>query len=241
VAGASSVPANLTLAPNFSTLGLGLQDPLQAFSRLGVVVAILTIFAIMLADFFDTMGTVTGVAAQAGLAREDGSVPGAQRVLAVDSIAAIAGGAGGVSSNTTYIESAAGVAEGGRTGFASVVTGALFLVAILLAPLTQLIPLFVTAPALVLVGYLMFTLVRDIPFDDIEDGLPALLTMVLMPLTFNITVGIGAGFISWVFLKVMRRKFGEIHWLMWLVAIAFLIYFLTTWITGIISPAPPAA
>ena len=241
VAGASSVPTNLTLAPNFSTLGLGLQDPLQVFSRLGVVVAILTIFAIMLADFFDTMGTVTGVAAQAGLAREDGSVPGVQRVLAVDSIAAIAGGAGGVSSNTTYIESAAGVAEGGRTGFASVVTGALFLVAILLAPLTQLIPLFVTAPALVLVGYLMFTLVRDIPFDDIEDGLPALLTMVLMPLTFNITVGIGAGFISWVFLKVMRRKFGEIHWLMWLVAIAFLIYFLTTWITGMMAPAPPPA
>ena len=87
--------------------------------------------------------------------------------------------------------------------------------------MTQLIPIFVTAPALVLVGYLMFTLVRDIPFDDIEDGLPALLTMVLMPLTFNITVGIGAGFISWVFLKVVRRKFGEIHWLMWLVAIAF--------------------
>ena len=153
------------------------------------------------------MATVTGLAAQAGLAREDGSVPGVQRVLAVDSIAAIAGGAGGVSSNTTYIESAAGVAEGGRTGFTSVVTGALFLVAILLAPLTQLIPLFVTAPALVLVGYLMFTLVRDIPFDDLEDGLPALLTVILMPLTFNITVGIGAGFVTLGrSLKIVRRQ-----------------------------------
>ena len=239
LAGVTAVPANLNLTPSFATLGLGLQDPLQVFN-LGIVVAILTIFAIMLADFFDTMGTVTGLSAQAGLAREDGSVPGVQRVLAVDSVAAIAGGAGGVSSNTTYIESAAGVAEGGRTGFTAVVTGILFLVAILLAPLTQLIPLFATAPALVLVGYLMFTLIRDIPVDDIEDGLPALLTMILMPLTFNITVGIGAGFIAWVFLKVARGKWAQVHWLMWLVAIAFLIYFMTTWITGIVSPPPPA-
>jgi adenine/guanine/hypoxanthine permease len=240
LAGVTAVPADLTLTPSFATLGLGLQDPLQAFN-LGIVVAILTIFAIMLADFFDTMGTVTGLSAQAGLAREDGSVPGVKRVLAVDSVAAIAGGAGGVSSNTTYIESAAGVAEGGRTGFTAVVTGILFLVAILLAPLTQLIPLFATAPALVLVGYLMFTLIRDIPVDNIEDGLPALLTMILMPLTFNITVGIGAGFISWVFLKVARGKWSEVHWLMWLVAIAFVIYFMTTWITGIVSPPPPPA
>ena len=113
---------NLVTTPNFSTLGLGLQDPFQAFAKLGFISAILTIFAIMLSDFFDTMGTVTGIAAEAGLARADGSVPGVGRVLMVDSVAAIAGGVGGVSSNTTYIESAAGVADGGRTGFASVVT-----------------------------------------------------------------------------------------------------------------------
>jgi AGZA family xanthine/uracil permease-like MFS transporter len=239
VAGVTQLPSNPVFAPNFSTIGLGLQDPFQVFVRLNLLVALLTVFAIMLADFFDTMGTITGVAAEAGLAREDGSVPGAQRVLAVDSVAAIAGGFGGVSSNTTYIESAAGVAEGGRTGFASVVTGALFLVAILLAPLTQLIPVVVTAPALVLVGYLMFTLVKDIPIGDVEEGLPALLTMILMPLTFNITVGIGAGFIAWVFIKVVRGKWREVHWLMWLVAGAFVVYFLTTWLTGVISP--PAA
>ena len=240
LAGVTSVPANLTFTPNFGTLGLGIQDPLQIFARVNVIVALLTIFAILLADFFDTMGTVTGVAAQAGLARPDGSVPNIQRVLAVDSVAAAAGGFAGVSSNTTYIESAAGVAEGGRTGFTSVVTGLLFLVAILLAPLTQLIPLFATAPALVLVGYLMFTLVSDIPIGDVEEGLPALLTMLLMPLTFNITVGIGAGFIAWVFIKVVRGKWSQVPWLMWLVAIAFLIYFLTTFITGLVSP-PPAA
>jgi AGZA family xanthine/uracil permease-like MFS transporter len=239
LAGVTQVPSPLTLTPSFATLGLGLQDPFQVFVRLNVIVALLTIFAIMLADFFDTMGTVTGLAQQAGLAREDGSVPGVNRVLAVDSVAAIAGGAGGVSSNTSYIESSAGVAEGGRTGFASVVTGALFLVAMLLAPLTQLIPVVVTAPALVLVGYLMFTLVRDIRVDNVEDGLPALLTMILMPLTFNITVGIGAGFIAWVFIKVVRGKWGDVPLLMWVVAAAFLVYFLTAWITGIVSPPPP--
>ena len=241
VAGVTRVPDPITLTPSFATLGLGLQDPFQVFARLNVIVALLTVFAIMLADFFDTMGTVTGLSQQAGLSREDGSVPGVNRVLAVDSVAAIAGGAGGVSSNTSYIESAAGVAEGGRTGFASVVTGGLFLVAMLLAPLTQFIPVVVTAPALVLVGYLMFTLIRDIPVDDVEDGLPALLTMILMPLTFNITVGIGAGFITWVFLKVVRGKMSEVPLLMWLVAAAFLVYFLTTFITNYIAPPPPAA
>jgi len=122
----------------------------NVFSTLPLLVAILVIFAIMLTDFFDTMGTVTGVAAEAGLTREDGSVPGVGRVLLVDSIAAFVGGAAGVSSNTTYIESAAGVAEGGKTGFTSVVTGVLFLLAIFLAPLAGIIPSQATAPALVL-------------------------------------------------------------------------------------------
>ena len=111
-------------------------------------------------------------------------------------IAAFVGGAAGTSSNTTYIESAAGVAEGGRTGFTSVVTGVLFLLAIFLAPLARIVPLSATAPALVLVGYLMFTQIKDIAVENIEDGLPALLTMILMPLTYDITVGIGAGFIT---------------------------------------------
>jgi AGZA family xanthine/uracil permease-like MFS transporter len=231
LAGVQSVDTSKLVATvNFSTLGLGLQDPFQVFAKLGVLTAVLTIFAIMLSDFFDTMGTVTGIAAEAGLAKPDGSVPGIGRVLMVDSVAAIAGGFGGVSSNTTYIESAAGVAEGGRTGFASVVTGVLFLLAIFLSPIAGLIPTQATAPALVLVGYLMFTLVKDIPVADLEDGLPALLTMILMPLTYDITVGIGAGFISWVLLKVVRGKVAEVHPLMWVVSIAFLVYFAKDWI-----------
>jgi AGZA family xanthine/uracil permease-like MFS transporter len=188
----------------------------------------------MLVDFFDTMGTVTGVAAEAGLANEDGSVPGAGRVLLVDSVAAAVGGLAGVSSNTTYIESAAGVAEGARTGFASVVTGVLFLLAIFLAPLAGIIPGVATAPALVLVGYLMFTLVRDIDVGDIEDGFPALLTIILMPLTYEISVGIGAGFISWVLIKVVKGRIAEIHPLMWVVSIAFLVFFAQRWIESVL-------
>jgi AGZA family xanthine/uracil permease-like MFS transporter len=221
---------DLVWSPNFSTLGIGLQDPFQAFAKLGLLTAVLTIFAIMLLDFFDTMGTVTGVAAEAGLADAEGRVPGVSRVLLVDSIAAFVGGAAGTSSNTTYIESAAGVAEGGRTGFTSVVTGALFLLAIFLAPLAGVVPAVATAPALVIVGYLMFTQIRDIPVDNVEEGLPALLTIILMPLTYDISVGIGAGFIAWTLLKVVRGKLAEIHPLMWVVSIAFLIYFAKDWI-----------
>src|SRR5439155_9061800 len=169
IVGVASIPSPLVVTPSFSTLGLGLQDPFQAFAKLGVLTALLTIFAIMLTDFFDTMGTVTGVAAEAGLSRPDGSVPGIGRVLIVDSVAAIAGGLAGISSNTTYIESAAGVADGGRTGFASVVTGVLFLLAIFLSPIAGLIPSVATAPVLVLVGYLMFTLIKDIPVAEVED------------------------------------------------------------------------
>jgi adenine/guanine/hypoxanthine permease len=226
VAGVQKVPTDFVTTPSFFPL---FPDLGNVFS-LGAVVAVLTIFAIMLSDFFDTMGTVTGVAAEAGLTDEQGRVPGIGPVLLVDSLAAVAGGAAGISSNTTYIESAAGVAEGGRTGFTSVVVGVLFLVAILAAPLVQLIPFVATGPVLILVGYLMFVLIRDVPVTDVEEGIPALLTIVLMPLTFSITNGIGAGFVAWVFIKIVLRKWAEIHPLMWLVAIAFVIYFLNNYI-----------
>ncbi|HEX5451108.1 MAG TPA: NCS2 family permease [Candidatus Limnocylindrales bacterium] len=231
--GVTSVPQDLTAAPNFSTLGQ--FDLVEPFTKLGLVTAVLTIFAIMLSDFFDTMGTVTGIAEQGGLSRPDGSVPGIGRVLLIDSIAAIMGGAAGVSSNTTYIESASGVAEGGRTGLTAVVTGILFLLAIALAPIAGIVPAQATAPALVLVGYLMFTIASDIKLDDVEDGLPALLTMILMPLTYDITVGIGAGFIAWVFIKLMKGKARDVHWLMYAVTIAFVIYFLKDWIQAIVG------
>jgi AGZA family xanthine/uracil permease-like MFS transporter len=240
-AGVAKIPDNFVLTPSFTTLGQ--VDPFEIFSVPGIslLAAILIIFSIMLTDFFDTMGTVTGVAAEAGLANEDGSVPGVGRILLVDSLAAAVGGLAGVSSNTTYIESAAGVAEGGRTGFTSIVTGVLFLLAILLAPIAGIIPGVATAPALVLVGYLMFTQVRGIDVTELEDGIPALLTMILMPLTYDITVGIGAGFVSWVLIKVVKGKASEVHALMWLVAALFLLFFLQDWILAFGQTATPAA
>jgi AGZA family xanthine/uracil permease-like MFS transporter len=195
------------------------------FTQLGFVAAALTIFSFMLTDFFDTIGTATAIVEQADLAEEDGSIPGVGRLLIVDSLGAAAGGAAGVSSNTSYIESAAGVAEGGRTGLTSVVVGVLFLVAIFLSPIAGLIPPQATAPVLILVGFLMSGLIKGIDFEDIEEGFPALLTIVLMPLTFSITVGIGAGFVMYTLIKVVKGKLADIHPLMWVVAISFLIYF----------------
>jgi AGZA family xanthine/uracil permease-like MFS transporter len=224
VLGVTQLPAQgLIQLPNFSTLGQ--FDVTKAFTTLGILGAVLTIFTIMLADFFDTMGTATAITEQAGLTTEDGRVPGIGRVLLVDSVAAIAGGAAGISSNTSYIESAAGVAEGGRTGFTSVVTGLLFVLMIFLSPLVALVPFQATAPVLILVGFLMTSLIRDIDFSDFEEGFPALLGLMLMPLTFSITVGIGAAFVSYVVIKVVKGKFAAIHPLMWVVAIAFAVYF----------------
>ena len=226
--GVTKIPDTLTASYSFSTIAQ--LDPFKVFSTMGIYVGILTIFSIMLIDFFDTMGTVTGVAEQAGLATPDGKVPGVGRVLMVDSIAAAVGGFAGTSSNTTYIESAAGVAEGGRTGFTAVVTGVLFLLAIVLSPLAGIVPSQATAPVLIVVGFLMFTLIADIDIRDLEEGIPALLTMVLMPLTYDIAIGIGAGFVSWTFIKVIRGKASAVHPLMWAVSIAFVIFFLKDWI-----------
>ncbi|MFI7134468.1 NCS2 family permease [Nonomuraea sp. NPDC050153] len=200
-------------------------DPFGAFSRISVLLAVLFVFTLLITDFFDTMGTIVGVGRQAGLVQEDGTLPRTREILLVDSIGAAAGGAGSVSSNTTYIESAAGVGEGARTGLASVVTGLLFLVAIFFAPLVKVVPYEAAAPALVVVGFLMMTSIRDIDWDDFEVAIPAFLTVVIMPFTYSISNGIGAGFISYVLIKVVRGKAREIHPLLWGVTILFVLYF----------------
>ena len=179
----------------------------------------------MLADFFDTMGTMTAIGAEAGLLDEEGVPPNTQRILVVDSLAAAAGGAAGVSSNTSYIESASGVAEGARTGLASVVTGVLFLLTTIFAPLVEVIPNEAAVPALILVGFLMMQQVKHIEWDDIEIALPAFLTIVLMPFTYSIAAGIGAGFIAYALVKAVRGKAREVHPLLWVVAALFVVYF----------------
>jgi AGZA family xanthine/uracil permease-like MFS transporter len=195
------------------------------FAQMGVVAAILAVFTLMLADFFDTMGTVVGLGREAGALDTEGRLPNIGPVFIVDSAGAILGGAMSASSNTTYIESASGISEGARTGLASVVTGVLFLFAIFLSPLAAIIPAQATAPALVVVGFLMIRAVREIPWDDIEIAIPAFLTMVLMPFTYSITNGIGAGFVAYVFIKFARGRSKEVHPLMYVAAGAFVIYF----------------
>lgn len=228
-----SWPKDWTQKPDFSLLGD--FSLFGSFERVGFVTAALLVFTLLLADFFDTMGTMTAIGAEAGLNDEDGTPEGAQKILVVDSVAAIAGGAAGVSSNTSYIESASGVGDGARTGLASIVTGVLFLLSTIFAPLVQHIPNEAAVPALVLVGFLMMSQISGISWDDPDIAIPAFLTIVLMPFTYSITAGIGAGFITYVLLKAVKGKAAEVHALLWVVAVLFVVYFsidpITRWLT----------
>jgi adenine/guanine/hypoxanthine permease len=217
------IPHNIVDVPNFGLLGH--FSLFGSFERVGFVTALLFVFTLMLADFFDTMGTMTAIGAEANLLDVEGVPPNSQRILIVDSVAAAAGGAAGVSSNTSYIESASGVGEGARTGLASVVTGALFLLATVFAPLVAIIPNEAAVPALVLVGFLMMQQVRFIDWDDVEIAIPAFLTIVLMPFTYSISVGIGAGFIAYALIKVVRGRSRMVHPLLWVVSALFVVYF----------------
>jgi len=217
------LPTSWVDKPDFGLLGH--FSLLGSFEAIGAVSAILLIFTLMLADFFDTMGTMVAIGAEAGLLDEEGNPPGSQRILVVDSIAAAAGGAASVSSNTSFIESASGVGEGARTGLASIVTGVLFLLTTFLAPLVAVVPYEAATPALVVVGFLMMQQVRGIDWDDLEIAIPAFLTIILMPFTYSITAGIGAGFIAYVVLKVVRGKARVLHPLLWVTALLFVVYF----------------
>ena len=221
-----TLPSNPFALPDFSLVGD--FNLLGSFSKIGFVSAALLIFTLLLADFFDTMGTMVAIGGEAGLLDEEGNPPGSQRILVVDSVAAIAGGMGSVSSNTSYIESAAGVGEGARTGLASVVTGVMFLLATFLSPLVAVVPYEAATPALIVVGFLMMQQVTGIDWDDMEIAIPAFLTIVLMPFSYSISVGIGAGFVAYVVVKIARRKAREIHPLLWIVAGLFVLYFCIT-------------
>jgi AGZA family xanthine/uracil permease-like MFS transporter len=217
------LPTQIIDIPSFGLLGH--FSLLGSFGAIGAVTTILLVFTLLLADFFDTMGTMVAIGDEAGLLDHEGNPPNAQKILLVDSLAAVAGGAGGVSSNTAYIESAAGVGEGARTGLASVVTGLLFLVATFLSPLVSVVPYEAATPALVVVGFLMMQQVRGIDWQDLEIAIPAFLTIVLMPFTYSITAGIGAGFVVYVLIKVVVGKASVVHPLMWVIAALFVVYF----------------
>ena len=231
--GMAVMPASLIALPDFSTFGAGLD--FSVFTRVGLATGIMTIFAIMLSDFFDTMGTVIGVGGEGGWLDRQGKLPRMNRVLLVDSLGAVFGGVASASSATTYIESAAGVAAGGRTGLTSVVTAVGFFLALFFSPLAAIVPPQATAGALIVVGYLMCGIVRDIPFGDFEEGFPALATIVAMPLTYSITNGIGAGMVSYAFIKVVRGKAAELPPALVVIAIAFVAYFAEPWLLKLLT------
>ncbi len=200
------------------------------------VAALVMVFALFMTDFFDTMGTVIGVGGEAGLLDKNGSLPNLKRVLLVDSLAAVTGGLFGASSITTYIESASGVSDGGRTGIMPTMTGFLFLISIFFAPLIAVvgggveiaegvIKYPVTAPALIVVGFLMMSVMSKIDFKDYEIAIPAFLTIIIMPFTYSISYGIGFGFISYTLIKLFRGKFRDLHPLMIIVSALFVIAF----------------
>ena len=209
-------------APDLSLLG---NVSLGAFSSIGSIAASLLVFAILLSVFFDAMGTSVGLAREAGNVDDVGNIPNLDRVLLVDAIGVSAGGAGSASSTQIFVESGTGIGEGARTGFASIVTGVLFLAAMFLTPLIYLVPFEAVAPALVIVGFMMVSQVRQIDWNDVGAAIPAFITFALMPFTYSIVNGIGAGIIAYAVIRTGQGRGREVHPLLWVVAVAFVFYF----------------
>jgi AGZA family xanthine/uracil permease-like MFS transporter len=217
-------PSQVVSTPDLSLIGD--FNVLDSWSRAGWLVCVMFIFTLMITDFFDTMGTMVAVGQEGDLLDEKGNPPRTREILLVDSVAAAAGGAASVSSNTSYIESASGVAEGARTGVANLVTGGLFLLAMFLAPLVLVVPFEAASTALVVVGFLMMTTIRQIDWTDYTIAVPAFLAITLMPFTYSISNGIGAGVITYVLLKAVTGRAREVHPILYGVAALFVLYFL---------------
>ncbi|MCT9002698.1 NCS2 family permease [Microbacterium memoriense] len=217
------LPASWVSLPDLSLVGQ--FDLFGSFGRIGALAATMLIFTLLFTNFFDAMGTFTGLSREAGLADEKGNFPRLKSALVVEGIGAVAGGATSASSNTVFIESASGIGEGARTGLANLVTGVLFLLAMFLTPLTSIVPTEIAAAALVIVGALMMSQIRHIDLTELSALIPVFLTVTVMPLTYSIANGIGAGFISWVVIRSLSGKGKKISPLLWVVAAGFVVYF----------------
>ena len=218
--------------PDLSLVG---EFSLDSVGRIGILAAVMLVFTLVFPNFFDAMGTFTGLSKQAGVADDKGNFPRLQSALVVEGAGAVVGGAASASSNTVFIESGAGIGEGARTGLASLVTGTLFLAAMFLTPLAAIVPTEVAAAALVIVGAMMASHLRDIDLADFSIALPVVLTVAVMPLSYSIANGIGVGFISWVIVRTAAGKGREISPLLWVVAAGFLLYFARGWIDSLIG------
>ncbi len=193
--------------------------------RATLAIPFFVIFSFVFVDVFDTMGTLLGTGARAGYLDEKGRLPKVNKAMLADAIGTAGGSLLGTSTVTTYIESTAGISEGGRTGFTSVVVGLLFFLTLFLAPLAGLVPTEATAPALVIVGVMMMGSVMKVDFNDFTEALPAFLTMIFMPLAYSIADGIAFGFIAFPLVKVVAGKTGQVHWLLYILAAISLVHF----------------
>ncbi|MEX7470229.1 NCS2 family permease [Mycobacterium adipatum] len=218
--------------PDLSLVG---EFSLDSFGRIGILAAVMLVFTLVFTNFFDAMGTFTGLSRQAGVADEHGNFPRLQSALVVEGAGAVVGGAASASSNTVFIESGAGIGEGARTGLASLVTGVLFLAAMFLTPLAAIVPTEVAAAALVIVGAMMASHLREIDLADFSVALPVVLTVAVMPLSYSIANGIGVGFISWAIVRTAAGKGREVSPLLWVVAAGFLLYFARGWVDSLIG------
>jgi len=198
--------------PDFSNLAVGELDIRGALS-MGIWTVV---FTFTFVELFDTFGTLVGTANKAGLIDKDGKSPKIGKAMLVDAFGVSFGAMMGTSTVTAYVESAAGISEGGRTGLTAVTTGILFLCALVLAPLATLIPNAATAPALIIVGLLMVSAIRDIDFDDFTEGFPAFMCIIMMPFTYSIANGVAAGIIFYTLLKVLTGKYKKVHWMMYI-------------------------
>ena len=206
-----------------------------SFERVGIVTLVMLVFTLLFTNFFDAMGTFTGLSREAGLSDAKGNFPRLKSALVVEGVGAVAGGFTSSSSNTVFVESGAGIGEGARTGFANLVTGLFFLAAMFLTPLTQIVPTEVAAAALVVVGAMMMTQIKDVDFTDYRVLLPVFLTVTVMPMTYSIANGIGAGFVSWVLLHGLSGQARKVHWLLWVVAVGFVVYFARGPLEGLLN------
>jgi AGZA family xanthine/uracil permease-like MFS transporter len=220
LSGVAGAPSHIVSAPHFDTVFRANLHGALHWTSLPLLLSLVMV------DFFDTLGTATAVAEGGHIVGPDGKIPGLRRVLQVDGIAASVGGLCGVSSVTAYIESAAGVAEGARTGLHSVLVGLLFLASIFFAPIAAAVPAQATAPALILVGFLMMAQIGRVDFGRRETAIPAFIILLTIPLTYSIAHGIGMGFITYVVIMLARAKPREIHPMMYLVAVAFAAFFI---------------
>ena len=221
-----------SLIPSWSSFDLGSigltfgQCFRADFSGVSIINFIVVVFAFLFVDIFDTLGTLIGCANKANMLDKEGKLPRIKQALLADAIATSAGAVLGTSTTTTFVESSAGVAEGGRTGLSSAVTGLLFLLSVFLAPLFVTIPGFATAPALLFVGFLMISAVVQIDFNDLTEAIPAYLCLLAMPLMYSISEGIAVGVISYVVINLVCGKAKKVTPLMYILAVLFVLKYI---------------